>query len=423
MELRHVVIIANQASIMGGAEKVACRTAVLMARRGLDVHLFTAVGPVSPELIEAGVNVVCLNQDYIAAGGRAKVVAALQGLWNTKAKRELSKLLVRLDPATTVVNLHSWTHTMSASILQVVRNLRFPLLVTAHDYFLACPNGGFYNYVDWKPCELRCCDSECRCINCDKRNYLQKKYRVARFNIQTNILKKMESKIGVIFLSKFSENVLRKSIPFEYEVFHVDNPIEQPDNEGRSVPGYDDRAIDCLFVGRLEPEKDPELFCRAVTSAGCRAVVVGDGAQREQLEREFPGISFVGRKSADEVRAYYRNSRIFAFSSSYYEVAPLTIREAQISGALPVVLRGGTAGEDYVRDGVDGIVVPYDDGAAFADAIVRLLDKGTNDAMRGSAASADYSNHRDDVYADRMESIYKAFLGTGSDARFISSCY
>lgn len=412
MALENVVIIANQASIMGGAEKVACRCAMLMAERGVNSYLFAGTGPVSPELETSGVHVVCLNQQFTAAAGRSKVAAAAQGFWNAKAKRELGALLAKLDPATTIVNLHSWTHTMSASILEAVRRARFPLLITAHDYFLACPNGGFYNFVDWKPCELRSCGAECRRTDCDKRSRTQKKYRVARFDVQTRILYKMEPKPGIIFLSRFSEEVLRASIPFEYDAYGVDNPIEADWDSAICNPAFGERDIDCLFVGRVEPEKDCALFCRVCSELGVRAVVVGDGAQRAELERECPAVEFVGKKGADEVRAFYRRARVFVFCSSCYEVAPLTIREAQLSGAVPIALRGGTAGEDYVRDGVDGHVTAYDDEAGLTEAIKRMLEPAENDRIRRAVATADYTAHRDDVFAGRMKAIYEEFLGS-----------
>ena len=266
--------------------------------------------------------------------------------------------------------------------------------------------------MDWKPCELRNCGVECRHTDCDKRSRAQKKYRVARFNVQTRILQKMNPKSGVIFLSRFSEEILRANIPFEYDAYWVRNPIETDWNEAICNPAFEERDIDCLFVGRVEPEKDCALFCRVCSKLGVCAVVVGDGTQRAELEREYPAVKFVGKKSAGEVRGFYQRARVFVFCSSCYEVAPLVIREAQLSGVVPIALRGGTAGVDYVRDGVDGIVVAYDDEDGLADAVRRMLNPAVNNRMRAAVAAADYSAHRNDVFARRMEAIYEEFLGT-----------
>ncbi len=412
MALENVVVISNQAGTAGGAEKVACLTAILMAGRGLNTYLFAGCGPISPELSGSGVHVVCLGQQPTAAAGRSKLGAAVQGFWNAKAGRELSRLLARLDPATTVVNLHSWTHTMSTSILEAVRLAGFPLLVNGHDFFLACPNGGFYNYADWKPCELRECGRKCRATDCDKRSRAQKSYRVARFDLQTRILRKMNPKPGVIFLSGFSERVLRESIPFEYDAYRVDNPIEADRDAEACNPSFDERDIDCLYVGRISPEKDCGLFCRVAEAVGCRAVAVGDGPLRTELEAMHPGVEFVGKKDAEDVRAYYRRAKCLVFPSAFYEVQGLVIREAQISGTLPCALRGGTAGESSVRDGLDGIIAPYDDEAAMVRAVRSILDRETNDRMRAAIAAQDFGLYRPEVYADRMAEIYEDFLAT-----------
>lgn len=397
---------------MGGAEKVACRCAILMAERGFNTYLFSGTGPVSPELVHSGVHVTCLDGEYTAAAGRSKIAAAAQGFWNARAGRELSRLLAGLDPASTVVNLHSWTHTMSSSILESVRRAGFPLLITAHDYFLACPNGGFYNYVDWKPCELRECGRECRRINCDKRSFAQKKYRVARFDVQTRILRKMQPMPGIIFLSRFSENVLRESIPFAFSPYRVDNPIEADWDTPVCNPNYDERPIDMLYVGRIDPEKDCALFCRVAKAVGGRAVAVGDGSQECELARKYPCVEFVGRKSASEVRNYYKQAKCLVFSSSWYETQGLVLREAQITGSVPCALRGGTAGEDSVRDGYDGIIAPHDDEAALVNAVKIILERDVNDRMRKQIAAQDFTLYKPEKFADRMVVIYEEFLST-----------
>lgn len=412
MLLQNVVIITNQASTMGGAEKVACRCAILMAERGFNTYLFAGTGPVSPELVQSGVHVTCLDGEYTAAAGRNKIAAAAQGFWNARAGRELSRLLAGLDPASTVVNLHSWTHTMSSSILESVRRAGFPLLITAHDYFLACPNGGFYNYVDWKPCELRECGHECRRINCDKRSFAQKKYRVIRFDVQTRILRKMQPMPGIIFLSRFSENVLRESIPFAFSSYRVDNPIEADWDTPVCNPNYEERPIDMLYVGRIDPEKDCALFCRVVKAVGGRAVAVGDGSQECELARKYPCVEFVGRKSASEVRNYYKQAKCLVFPSSWYETQGLVLREAQIAGSVPCALRGGTAGEDSVRDGYDGIIAPHDDEAALVNAVKIILERDVNDRMRKQIAAQDFTLYKPEKFADRMVVIYEEFLST-----------
>ena len=44
---------------------------------------------------------------------------------------------------------------MSPKIFKILHDLQVKFVVTAHDYFLACPNGGFYNYSEGRHCNLK----------------------------------------------------------------------------------------------------------------------------------------------------------------------------------------------------------------------------------------------------------------------------
>ena len=400
--LKNIVIISNKASTEGGAEKVACDSAVYLAKMGYAVTLFAASGPVSSVLLDAGVNVVCLNQDFISKQNN-KIIAFTQGLWNIKAQRSLNKLLQEFSPLDTVVNLHSWTHTLSSSVLKSIKDSMLPFVITAHDYFLACPNGGFFNYKENKPCSLRCVNRDCVNIDCDKRSALQKKYRLTRFRIQNRILKNMN--LSVIFLSEFSKSVLERSIPFSYVAYSLDNPISFL--PGDELIRAEDCQIDCLFVGRIDPDKDCEMFCAAVSNCGLNAVVVGDGQQRDGLEVKYPGVKFVGRVEGDSILQLYRNAKTLVFTSAYYEVAPLVIREAQIAASLPCVVRDGTAGGSYIKDGVTGLLFSYYDRFELESCILRAIDPVVNNKMREAVKNMDFSIHSGEIYVSRLAAIFE----------------
>ncbi len=62
-----------------------------------------------------------------------------------------------------------------------------PAVYTIHEYFLFCPNGGFYNYQTQKACPLTPMSAQCLTTNCDSRSYPQKLWRVARQAIMQNV--------------------------------------------------------------------------------------------------------------------------------------------------------------------------------------------------------------------------------------------
>ena len=54
-----------------------------------------------------------------------------------------------------MVHFHGWTKALSTSTFRTVKSLGLPSIVTLHDYFAACPNGGFYDYQQNAICTRR----------------------------------------------------------------------------------------------------------------------------------------------------------------------------------------------------------------------------------------------------------------------------
>src|SRR5579862_2234525 len=146
-----VVILNGFCHVQGGASRVAIDSAVGLADAGVDVTFLGAVGPVCEELARAPLKTVCLNQrDLINAQGSPKVI--VQGLWNLKAARALDETLQRLDPKSTVVHLHGFSEALSSSPIHRALSRGYKVVCTLHDYFCACPAGGFYDFVSRQPC-------------------------------------------------------------------------------------------------------------------------------------------------------------------------------------------------------------------------------------------------------------------------------
>jgi glycosyltransferase involved in cell wall biosynthesis len=119
-----------------------------------------------------------------------------------------------------------------------------------------------------------------------------------------------------------------------------------------------------LYVGRLAPEKNVSGALRAFAnyrkSGGTWSfVLVGDGPEREALEKESRELSvrehvvFAGMKAAKETTTYYAFAGCFVLPSTR-EPWGLVVNEAMASG-LPVIIsnRCGCA-EDLVESGANG---------------------------------------------------------------------
>ena len=149
--LTTAITICDRPHIGCGASKIAIETASALAKRVLNSYFVSALGDPDPALFESGVICVNCGQGDVLNGG---VSGAVQGIWNRRSETALDDLLKQLDPETAVVHVHSWTHSLSPSIFRAIGRRGFKCLITAHEYFLVCSNGGLYDYVNHCNCGI-----------------------------------------------------------------------------------------------------------------------------------------------------------------------------------------------------------------------------------------------------------------------------
>lgn len=401
-----IVIICDHAHVNGGLAKVAIESAKGFARRGYRTDFFAAVGPIDPGLIDAGVNVTLLDQpDVMSASSLTRFGA--QWLWNAPAARALAKLLATCDPAETVVHVHGWSKALSPSIGWALRRAGLPVLHTLHEYYLACPNGGFYDYGAARNCDYEAMSIGCIAHNCDSRSYGRKLMRVGRHALMRYASGLYETARHVIAISKLQREVIAPYLPKDATVYEVGNPIDVPD----LGPKGGESLGDFLFVGRLSAEKGPRLFAQAAMLAGVEAVFLGDGPERASLEEEFPQAIFLGWRSAEEVRALLREARALVFPSIWYEGQPLSVYEALALGT-PVIVSDICAGREAVADGETGLWFKSADAASLAAAIERLREDDVARRM-GQAAYARYWADPLTLarHLDRVSDVYDSVRG------------
>ena len=345
-----VVILNDFASQNGGASVVAIRSALELARQGVRVTFFSAVAPTDPSLVGVpGLEVICLDQEEIVRDPN-RVRALLRGAWNGPAARILRDVLRTRDPARTVVHAHLWMKALSPAVFKPAFAENFPVVVTLHDFFVACPNGGFYVYPTQEICRRRPLSASCVRCNCDRRSYAQKLWRVGRTVLQKYRARLPAKASHFVGVSEFATDILRPYLPAATPATVVRNPIDCPNL------GPADVATNApfVFVGRLVPEKGPRLFAEAARLAGVKALFVGDGELREELARDFPEATITGWQTPDAVTGMLRAARALVFPSRWYETLGLVAVEAAANG-VPTVVSDGCAARETVADGVRGL--------------------------------------------------------------------
>ena len=403
-----VIVVADHAHINGGQTKVAIESALGLAARGHDVTYFAAVGPADPRLAAAGVEAAILGQTDVGKA-RSLAVFGVQWLWNRPAAKTLEALIRRSDPHDTVVHVHAWAKALSPSLGPVLEASAAPVVFTMHEYYLACPNGGFYDYPVASACHRVPMSAACLAHNCDSRGYSRKLMRVGRHALMQHTGMR-ESAAAVITISRLQRAVLAPYLPKDTRFFEVSNPVDA-EPLGLKPPGP---LGDLVFAGRLSPEKGPALFAEAARRLGLRATFVGDGPLRAELAEAYPEAIFIGWQDPDGVRRSLRQARALVFPSVWYEGQPLTALESLAVGT-PVVVSDICAAREAVQHGVTGLHFANNDVAALAAAMAELSDDATARRMSDAAYQAFWADPLTlDRHLDGIERVYRAAAARGA---------
>ena len=409
-EIVNIIVVSDFGYHAGGAETVAIDTALELSKdKRYKVYFFCGVGPICRELESSNVEVTLLDVEEYFKRRHGRLKSSMAGLYDMRVYEAFLNRYRHLHPERTVVHFHSWFHALSPSVIHAAYRCNFQVMVTLHEYSSICGNMALYNYRKGEVCRCRPCGLKCMISNCDKRNYIHKIYRMVRLFAYRAIVKKVRPRF--VYISDKSRKLLSSSKAFRslgLSCSYLSDPVnvaplERMDKHSTS---------DCyLFVGRVSEEKGITAFCTAVSNAGVRGIVVGEGELLEPLRTQYPSISFVGRKTPNEVYGYMQAARILVFPSVWYETFGLVVVEAMITSALPCLVADDTAAADFIVDGLNGLLFKSGSTSSLIDQIARA---DSDDLIDGLAQGIDQEALCDRFsyksYIARLGEIYESLL-------------
>jgi len=171
-------------------------------------------------------------------------------------------------------------------------------------------------------------------------------------------------------------------------------------------------------VMRLSPPKAPHVIIEAThdllaVHPELRVVIVGDGTQRARVEGLIRKLGLEERVILTGLRTDV-GDLLGAFDvfvlPTYWEGLPRVIPQA-MAASLPVVASDVDGNAEIVEPGVNGLLVPPDDRAGFARAILEILgDPATARRMGEAGRRCADAFHVDRMVAD-IEVLYDRLLG------------
>jgi len=382
---------------------VAIETACGLARRGIRVAFLAASGPLDPSLEAAGVEARVLFHDRYTFGdlsGLAKLQAAT---WNPRAEAAMETMVRAGDPSRTIVHVHSYKHLLTPSIVTAARRAGATVVMTLHDYNVGCPYGGFYDYRTATPCGERGGTLACLTHPCNPGSRGQK----ARYFMKHVYQRSFKGYLGAVSaffpVSDFLREAIESYLPHGAAMDVLPNPIAAPREADAGAEG----RKGFLFVGRLEPEKDPVGFAQAARSAGVEATLLGAGELMDEVRTANPDAHVPGRVPREAVWAALRRARALVFSSRWYETQGLVVSEALAAGT-PAVVADVTAASGAIEHGATGLLFPAGDRDALAAALRTLDGDPARAAAMSREAFARYWAAPSDpeTYLDRLQGLY-----------------
>lgn len=238
-----------------------------------------------------------------------------------------------------------------------------PRTVFLHNHESYCPGNSKYFFVSGKICDLPVS------LFCGLNAFGQKCMSRRPVRIISSIRDRWQSLKSLSQIKKImcnsqhvKQNLLLNGLSGEKIVVnHLFPRIYEEAFTGEGE-GTDSPII--LFVGRLFKEKGADHFLRALVNIklSYRAVVVGEGWEKESLKRLAEGlgigkkVEFRGFIKREEVARLYQSARLLVISSLWGEPFGLVGVEALSSG-LPVVAYRVGGIPEWLESGKSGFLV------------------------------------------------------------------
>ncbi len=360
----------------GGAEAYMEDLADLQIAAGHTVSFFGMAHPLNTHLDYAAHYPDDIEFEPPPARLSERVRGVARMLYSTSASRGMEAVMADFRPD--VVHMHNIYHQLSPSVLRPVARRSTPVVMTLHDYKLACPTYRFLDHGNLCQACLGGHFHQAVVRRCKDGSLASSAVMAGELFLHT--VTRAYAPVGIFICpSQFLEGRMRAAGVFPKRLRHVPHFIETAGLQLKSAPGGG-----VMVAGRLSPEKGVDVAIRAVGRMdGVMLDIAGtgpeEGSLRSLAESVAPGrVRFHGLVDKAEVERLMLTSSVVAVPSRWYENQPMVVLEALARG-VPVVGSALGGMPELIEPGVTGDLVPPND----PDALGRALLPYATDPQRG----------------------------------------
>ena len=326
-----------------------------------------------------------------------------------------AEILTKLTQYQTVGRFDTWQihnifPVMSPVVYHKALEWGVPVIHYLHNYRLSCVNGFFLNHG--KPCQ--------RCLSgnfwpafetaCWHDSHLQSGWMgLITGHIRT--LPLFEKVFQWIAISEAQKREhVRMGIPAErIRVIHHFL-------EAGKAPLPPSPSPTAIFVGRLSLEKGVAQLLEAWRLMGSgerKLLIVGDGPERANLERQaagLKGVHFLGFVNKEQQEIYWRQALFSVVPSIWMEPFGMTVLEAWSKGR-PVVAHRIGALPELIRHDIDGLLADPGNVHDLAEQMEKLLSRPKEAEAMGLAGrkrlETDFSPDR---WLSQIAEVYRQLI-------------
>jgi glycosyltransferase involved in cell wall biosynthesis len=357
-----VLVVHNAYQERGGEDAVVEAQTALLRRHGHEVS----------EYRRHNDEVNTLPKLQVAAGA----------LWSQRSVREVSALLAAHRPD--LMHVHNTFPLISPSVYSAAQQAGVPVVQTAHNFRIACPQAMFLR-------EGRVCED---CLGrapwpavrhaCYRGSHTQSLVAAGVVQLHRSLGTWRHQVARWIALSNFSRTkLLQAGLPAE-RVEVLGQFVEEP------APITAAPRERLLFVGRLSPEKGLQTLAAALALCpGIEVDVIGSGPEADAL-RGAPGLRLHGALPPAAVMQAMQQARALVLPSIVFENFPRTLVEAFACGTPVIASRLGALAE-LVGDGHTGLSFEAGNANALAACLRRAVAEPQTMQRLGEAARSLYA--------------------------------